>query len=84
MISMTTYYPDDYYKDGMAINQSLKMDALAKQKNVSARLALLGEGYLELEIRNVTDSAIEMNLYHVTTAGHPPNSGRLVYRTHRA
>ena len=41
MIYMVTRYPDDlmvdnYYKEGMAINQSLAMDAAAQALNVEA------------------------------------------------
>ena len=58
---------DDYYKDGMAINQSLSMDSRARELNVQARLTELSEARLVFEIENVSDSAVRLNLYHVTS-----------------
>ena len=71
MVFTTTFYPDDlvvdnYYKDGMAINQRLTMDELAGQMRVTATLISLSEDEIMLEVSNATDSAIEVNLYHVT------------------
>jgi hypothetical protein len=58
---------DDYYKDGMAINQRLLMDSRARELNVHARLTELSEFRLVFEIENASDSAIRLNLYHVTS-----------------
>jgi hypothetical protein len=58
---------DDYYKDGMAINQRLSMDSRAKELNVQARLTELNEARLVFEIENVSDSAVRLNLFHVAS-----------------
>ena len=58
---------DDYYKDGMAINQRLSMDSRAKALNVQARLTELREARLVFEIKNVDDSAVRLNLFHVAS-----------------
>jgi hypothetical protein len=58
---------DDYYKDGMAINQRLSMDSRARELNVQARLTELSESRLVFEIENANDSAIQLNLYHVAS-----------------
>jgi hypothetical protein len=58
---------DDYYKDGMAINQRLSMDSRARELNVQARLTELSESRLVFEIENASDSAIQLNLYHVAS-----------------
>ena len=72
MITTTLYYPDDliidnYYKDGMAINKFLVQDELAQQMDVKVSLVSQSENYLELRVGNVEDSAILMNLFHVTS-----------------
>lgn len=57
---------DDYYKEGMAINQRIRMDVAADERDISATSARLSSSRVEFRIRNVTDPAIVMNLYHVT------------------
>ncbi|MFT7687297.1 MAG: hypothetical protein ACI9FB_002649 [Candidatus Azotimanducaceae bacterium] len=71
MISTTLYFPDDlvvdnYYKDGMAINTFLEQDELAEEMDISVSLISLNDNQLELNVRNVKDSAIGMSLFHVT------------------
>jgi hypothetical protein len=58
---------DTYYKDGMAINQRLSMDSRAKELNVQARLTELSDARLVFEIKNVSDSAVRLNLFHVAS-----------------
>ncbi|MDB9867871.1 FixH family protein [Pseudomonadales bacterium] len=70
MMYMVTRYPDDlivdnYYKEGMAINQSLAMDAAAQALNVEASLLKLEPGQIQFAIRGVTDSVVVLELFHV-------------------
>lgn len=71
MIATTTYFPDDlvvdnYYKDGMAINELLVQDELAKELSIKVTLESLTDNRLELTVTGANDSAIMMNLFHVT------------------
>ena len=71
MIATTLYFPDDlvvdnYYKDGMAINELLVQDELAKELSIEVTLNSLTENRMELTVLGATDSAISMNLFHVT------------------
>jgi len=71
MISTTLYFPDDlvvdnYYKDGMAINELLAQDEFAKALSIEVSLNSLTENRLELSIAGARDSAIAMSLFHVT------------------
>ena len=59
---------DDYYKDGMAINLRLSMDERAKELGVRAKMAQVNERGVSWVIENVSDSAIQMSLYHVTNS----------------
>ena len=56
---------DDYYKDGKAINRRLEMIQVARDMNVSALISL--ENGLTVDIEGVTDSAVVMHVYHVTS-----------------
>jgi hypothetical protein len=69
MISSVSLYPDDivaddYYKQGMAINQQLKADERARVLGLTARVDLLPE--VRVSIPGATDSAVRLNLHHVT------------------
>mgnify|MGYP003627117922 CR=1 FL=1 len=69
MISSVSLYPDDvvaddYYKDGMAINQQLKADERARVLGLTASIDLLPE--VRISIPGATDSAVRLNLHHVT------------------
>ncbi len=72
MISTALYFPDDvvideYYKDGMAINQRLHKDELARTMGVVAEL-VSADDELVVRLTGVTDSAIRLNLFHITSA----------------
>jgi len=71
MIYMVTRYPDDlmvdnYYKEGMAINQSLAMDTQAHDLGVEAVLLQSDPGQIRFSINGVTDSVVVLELFHVT------------------
>ncbi len=71
MIYMVTRYPDDlmvdnYYKEGMAINQSLAMDAAAQALNVEAVLLKVDAEQIQFAVQGVTDSVVVLELFHVT------------------
>ena len=71
MIYMVTLYPDDlmvdnYYKEGMAINQSLAMDAAAQALNVEAVLLKVDAEQIQFAVQGVTDSVVVLELFHVT------------------
>ena len=98
MIYMVTRYPDDlmvdnYYKEGMAINQSLAMDAAAQALNVEASLLKLESGQIQFAIRGVTDSVVVLELFHVVDHGRDqtwilypepgvPESHTVIYSSH--
>lgn len=69
MIGSATLFPDDvvagdYYKDGMAINVRLKADQTAKELGVSAAVTLAPS--VHVVIPGATDSAVRLNVRHVT------------------
>lgn len=71
MVTTTLMYPDDvvidnYYKDGMAINKRISMDELAFSESISAELVQLDQISIGFDVKNTTDSAIQLKLYHVT------------------
>ena len=70
MLTMVTQHPDDlvadnYYQDGMAINQSLAMDDKARAMGVSAVL-VTDAGVYDFVVSGATDSVIVLQLFHVT------------------
>lgn len=70
MITMVTQHPDDlvvdnYYKDGMAINQSLAMDEKAQTMGVRAVLGWQGDVF-NFVVSGANDSVVVMELFHVT------------------
>ncbi|MDZ7685081.1 MAG: FixH family protein [Gammaproteobacteria bacterium] len=74
MLVTVAFHPDDlvvddYYKQGMAINQRIGMDVAAGERDIRARSARLSSSRVEFHIENVTDPAVVMNLYHVTDKG---------------
>ena len=71
MIYMVTRYPDDlmvdnYYKEGMAINRSLSMDARAQDLGVEAALIVSNAGQIRFSMTAATDTVIVLELFHVT------------------
>lgn len=56
---------DDYYKDGMAINLQLSMDTRAGELEVSATLVSIYTTGVVIRIEHATDSAVQLDLYHV-------------------
>ena len=71
MVTMVASYPDDlvvddYYKDGMAINQIRTLDKTALKMGVTAKMIKSEEGSLQFLVENANDSALVLNLYHVT------------------
>lgn len=71
MLVVANYNPDDlvaddYYKDGMGINQRLDQDRQAQQLGVRARLLSLQGERLSMQIDAASDSAVSLSLRHVT------------------
>lgn len=71
MVVMVASYPDDlvvddYYKDGMEINQILTLDKNAAKMGVTAKLILNPGRPLSFQVENADDSALMLNLFHVT------------------
>lgn len=71
MIVMVSSYPDDlvvddYYKDGMAINQIITLDKNAVRMGVTAKLIGHSGDVLRFQVENANDSALVLNLFHVT------------------
>ena len=67
MIYMVTRYPDDlmvdnYYKEGMAINQSLAMDAAAQALNVEAVLLKVDAEQIQFAVQGVTGTEASWSL----------------------
>lgn len=70
MIVSATRFPDDvvvdnYYKEGKAINQRIEMDTVAANRDIVA-IGSVQSGRIEFEISGAYDSAVVMNLFHVT------------------
>lgn len=55
---------DDYYKEGLAINEQLARDKNAGRRDIEARLLGTGGG-VRFRLTNVTDSAVVLNMHHV-------------------
>lgn len=71
MVVMASVFPDDlvaddYYRDGMAINRHLAMDENAKALDIRASATALEGDTVAFVIAGARDSAVLMNLYHVT------------------
>jgi uncharacterized protein len=71
MIVMVASYPDDlvadeYYKDGMAINQIMTLDKNAAKMGVTARMLDSDGDSLRFLVENANDSVLLLKLYHVT------------------
>lgn len=70
MIVSATVYPDDvvvddYYKEGMAINQRIDMDEAASRRKLEAT-GQFDKGRVSFEIEGAIDSAIVLSIFHVT------------------
>lgn len=65
---------DDYYKQGLAINQTLERSALAAARGYRAEAALTGDGH-SISLRLVSDAAaplpetLQLHITHPTRAG---------------
>ena len=63
---------DNYYKDGLAINQSLSMDKKAKELNISAELNSFESSRVSLKLNgdfSETPSFLTLKLLHPTIDG---------------
>ena len=73
MISVVILYPDDvvddnYYQDGMAINQTLDEDQAARKLGVTAQLVTFNASELSLLVHGATDAQLTLKFSHVTDA----------------
>lgn len=73
MITVVTLYPDDvvddnYYQDGMAINQTLDEDRAASKLGVTARLETFNPHELTLIVHGTSDARLTLKFSHVTDA----------------
>ena len=71
MISTALIYPDDlvvdnYYKEGMAINRTLLMDANAVALGVAAVIDVRPGGMVTLALVGASDAVVTASLFHVT------------------
>jgi len=71
MISTALIYPDDlvvdnYYKEGMAINRTLAMDAKAVALGVTAVTEVRPGGIVTLALVGASDAVVTASLFHVT------------------
>jgi hypothetical protein len=69
MITTALYFPDDvvvdqYYKEGMAINERIADSEKAKSLNIAAVVSL--EDLVSAEITGSTNSLHQLNFHHVT------------------
>ena len=74
MIYTATLHPDDlvvdnYYKEGMAINQTIARDAEAARLQLTASLRTNSSEGTRFSISHARDSAVVLNLFHVTDSG---------------
>lgn len=60
---------DDYYKQGLAINQEIRRGARALQLGVSAQVEFAGDR-LRVNLSGVEPEAVIAHLVHATRAGH--------------
>ena len=73
MITVVILYPDDvvddnYYQDGMAINQTLDQDRAARKLDVIARLVKFDEQEMAMQVTNTSDTRLTLKFSHVTDA----------------
>ena len=71
MVTVALWFPDDlvvddYYKDGMAINQNIDKQLLATELGVKASLVLLSPERVVFKIENLIDNTVQLALRHVT------------------
>jgi hypothetical protein len=71
MISTALIYPDDlvvdnYYKEGMAINRTLLMDANAVALGITAVIEVSSSGMITLALAGASDAVVTASLFHVT------------------
>ena len=71
MISTALIYPDDlvvdnYYKEGMAINRTLLMDAKAVALGVTTVIEIRPGGMFTLALTGASDAVVTASLFHVT------------------
>jgi hypothetical protein len=71
MISTALIYPDDlvvdnYYKEGMAINRTLLMDAKAVALGVTTVIEVRPGGMVTLALAGASDAVVTASLFHVT------------------
>jgi hypothetical protein len=71
MISTALLYPDDlvvdnYYKEGMAINRTLAMDAKAVDLGVTAVVEVDAIDMIALSLSGAADAVVTASLFHVT------------------
>ena len=72
-ITVVILHPDDvvddnYYKDGMAINQTLDEDRAAKKLGVTASLAAYTKDEIALIVHGTKDSRLTLKFAHITDA----------------
>lgn len=70
MISTAVYFPDDvvvdqYYKEGMAINERIADSEKAKTLGIAARITVVGDR-VSAVIEGSENSLHQLNFYHVT------------------
>lgn len=56
---------DDYYKEGMAINERLARDNKAARLGIRGELVHSDDQHLRFNFSGATDSAVVFNMYHV-------------------
>ncbi len=70
MIISANYHPDDlvvddYYKEGMAINQQLDLDTVARNLELGAEVTISAIDGVQLEVAS-NASVIQLAIFHVT------------------
>lgn len=71
MVTVALWFPDDlvvddYYKDGMAINQNIDKQLLATELGVRASLVSATDDNVVFRIDNVIDNSVQLAIRHVT------------------
>jgi len=71
MITVVVLHPDDvvddnYYQDGMAINQRLDMDRNARHLHIHAKLLSYSPKRIALAVDGARDSALVLKFSHIT------------------
>ncbi|MEX2489599.1 MAG: FixH family protein [Pseudomonadales bacterium] len=74
MVAAVTQNPDDlvaddYYKEGMAINERLARDNNAARLGIVGRMMKSDSQSLQFEFSGATDSAVVLQLHHVVDRG---------------